>query len=131
MQTRTDFLYLAAHLDELAGPFAGGWVCIERHQRPWRAQTLSGVTENTLTTSSGHEYDRQSGKSHFESKDTCLRPLTSERLEYLMVAEALRAAEKLKISALKNNLWQDLVPAAYIILGLTEKLRAVEQAGSV
>ena len=127
MQTRTDLLYLAAHLDELAGPFVGGWVCIERHRRPWRAQTLSDVTEETFTTVSGHEYDRESGKSRFESKDTCLRPLTPERLEYLMVLEALKAAEKLKIGSLKNELWQELIPAAYLILGVSEKLRAAEQ----
>jgi len=124
VQTRIDLLYPAAHLDELAGSFVWGWVCIERHQRPWRAQTLTNVTEEVLTTSSGHEYARESGKSLFESRDTCLRPLTSERLHYLMVAEALKAVEQLKIGALKNNMWQELVPAACIILGLTEKLRS-------
>ncbi|THF84353.1 hypothetical protein E7T09_20305 [Deinococcus sp. KSM4-11] len=134
MQTRVDLLHLMAHLDELAGSFVGGWVCIERNNRPWRAQTLRDVTSDTLTTSSGHEYAREDGKSRFDGRDNgrdiCLRPLTRERLEYLMVSDALKAAEKMKIGMMRRREWQELVPAAYLILKTAQTLQAVDRVRS-
>lgn len=128
MQSRVDLLHLAAHLDDLAGSFVGGWVCIERNNRPWRAQTLRDVTPETLTTSSGHEYVREDGRSRFDSRDTCLRALTRERLDYLIVAEALRAADRIKIGLLRKREWQGLVPAAHLILSTVDKLQSVDRA---
>lgn len=129
----TRLLELDARLEQLSGFFVGGWVCIERRKRPWRAQRLSAVTADTLVTATGHEFDRETGAPRFESKDMCLRPLTRRNLDYLLVAEALKVAESLRIATLQEREWQALLPAAHVLLNVKEELlqaQYAQQAGN-
>lgn len=122
-----DLLSIADNLDELSGPFVGGLICIERRGRPWRVQALTEVTPASVTTTSNHQYEAATGKPMFDSKEFCLRPLTRENLDYLILAEGLRVAGKLKPNALKPAERAELMPAAYTLIAVYRRLLAAER----
>ncbi|MFC4426982.1 hypothetical protein [Deinococcus navajonensis] len=122
-----DLLSVGANLEELAGPFVGGLVCIERRGRPWRIEALTEVTPTSVTTTSGYAYDPATGKPQFETKEFCLRPLTRENLDYLIVVEGLRVAEKLKPNALKAKERAALLPAARVLIEVYTRMRDGER----
>ncbi|UBV42121.1 hypothetical protein LAJ19_10820 [Deinococcus taeanensis] len=117
-----DLLVIAEHLEDVTGTVVGGYVCIERRNRPWRVLPLIAVDEDTLTTEGDYRYDRKTGQPLFESEQFSLHPLTQERLEYLMIAEALKAAEKIKVNVLTPEEKEEFLPAARLILGLATRL---------
>ncbi len=130
-QPSPSLLQLAAHLEQYAGLFVGGWVCLERRHRPWRVHTLVEVTPETLTIGTGHIYDRKTGVPLSGNQEIVLKILTMHRLEYLLVAEALKAAEKIRLATLSESQWQALVPAAHTLLGVMDSIREPKGAKSI
>ncbi len=118
-----DLLAIAADLEQVAGPFVGGLVCIERRGRPWRIDVLTEVTATSVTTRSGHVYDFATGQPQFETKEFCLRPLMRENLDYLILVEGLRVADKLKANALTSAERAELMPAAQALVKMYNQVR--------
>ncbi|UQN08756.1 hypothetical protein [Deinococcus sp. QL22] len=122
-----DLLAVAANLEEVAGAFVGGLVCVERRGRPWRIEALIEVTPTSVTTGGGYIYDLATGQPQFETGSFCLRPLTREKLDYLILAEGLRVADKLKPNELKLAERAELMPAARALLDLYTRMRDRER----
>ncbi|MFK7604019.1 hypothetical protein ACI3L1_17610 [Deinococcus sp. SM5_A1] len=118
----SDLLSLAEKFEEVAEFYVGGLICIERRHRPWRIQKITDVTENSIMTESGFAYDPGTGSPLFETKEHWLKPLTSARLQYVIVMEFLKASEKIKVNALTPEEIEGLLPAARAVLLLSEKM---------
>lgn len=118
-----DLLWVAANLERVAGPFVGGLICIERRGRPWRIEALTELTPTSVTTASGYAYDLATGQPQFETKEFRLRPLTRENLDYLILVEGLRAAEKLKPNVLKPAERAELMPASRALIEVYSRIR--------
>lgn len=113
-----DILEVARHFEEQLEYHPGALVCLERKGRPWLVTSLITTDAYTITTVSGHVYDRVSGvrvspECAFRS---IVRPLTRERLDYLLVREFLSQAEKLKMRDLPFTHVARLVPIAESLL---------------
>lgn len=103
-------------LEQVAGPFVGGLVCILRRNRPWQIETVTEVTPSMITTSSGFSYAAATGDPLFDTNEHRLDRLTQENLAYLTLVEGLRVAEKLKPNALTPQERADLLPAARTLI---------------
>lgn len=122
-----DLLDLPDQLEEVAGPFVGGLVCITRRKRPWRIDTITDLTPTTISTASGYSYAAATGEPLFESKEHALEPLTPENLAYLTLVEGLRVAEKLKPTALSAQERAALLPAAGILIRVYREIQNTAQ----
>lgn len=118
-----NLLELPEQLHQVAGPFVGGLVCITRRGRPWRIDTVTAVTPRTITTDSGFTYAAATGEPLFETKKHALEPLTQANLAYLLLAEGLRVAEKLKVNALTPAERAELLPAATLLVKVYQDLQ--------
>lgn len=118
-----DLLWVDANLETVAGFFVGGLVCVERRGRPWRIEVLTDVTPTSVTTRNGYAYDSATGQPLFETKEFCLRPLVRENLDYLILLEGLRVAEKLKANALKPAERAELMSAARALVKVYNQVR--------
>ena len=116
--------HIEKNLDSLAGYHPGGMVCIERNGRPWRIATLAAIDGQQATIRNGFVYDRATGKRlipEAPSKDE-MRPLTRERLEYLMVLEFVDRISKLRPSVLRKEHVLRLAPLARSYNGIRDDL---------
>ncbi|UBV42628.1 hypothetical protein LAJ19_13570 [Deinococcus taeanensis] len=63
----------------------------------------------------------------FDSNEFCLRPLTREKLDDLILAEGLQVAEELKPNALKPAERAELMPAAYTLIAVYRRILTTER----
>ncbi|WP_041230801.1 hypothetical protein [Deinococcus peraridilitoris] len=116
-------LEVARHLPELSRYAPGNLLCIERRGRPWRLAWIREADAGTVTTANGFVYDRMSGVRLVPAEggtDTAC-PLTLERLEYLMVLEFLKCAEKIRPAHLPASRVQSFAPVARAFLQLMDE----------
>ncbi|GGK19348.1 hypothetical protein GCM10008955_10970 [Deinococcus malanensis] len=115
-------LEVARHLPEHSRYEPGGLVCIERRGRPWRLAWIHSADSATVTTLNGYVYDRTSGKRLIPAEPTHDKacPLTQDRLDYLMVLEAQKRAEKLKPAHLPADHVRKFAPLAQAYLQLVD-----------
>ena len=107
----------------------GGRVCVTRLGRPWRVCEVVSLAEDILTVTTGHQYDARSGLPLREAKGIKVQPLKREHVEYLMVVELQKVAEKINLRQLSEAQWRFLLPAATRVLTLLQELKSVSPAG--
>ncbi|MFC4424809.1 hypothetical protein [Deinococcus navajonensis] len=107
----------------------GSLVCVYRRGRPWRIHRVTRLDGRTVTVSTGHQYDLNtgkpllgSGKAHRADASVRLELLTREDLEYLIVLEFQKVVGNIVLARLNETQWRQLLPGAQATLELIRTL---------
>ncbi|MFC4427013.1 hypothetical protein [Deinococcus navajonensis] len=107
----------------------GEVACVLRKGRPWRLNRITAIRGNTLTVDTGHEYALDTGASLQPDPSLVLAPLKRAHVEYLLVLEAQRVAERIVVKNLTDEQWRALLPGATALLSLFQDLQYMHPDG--
>ncbi len=119
---RIDLLETLNTFKEQSAFLVGNVVCIERSGRPWRLSRIQALSGNVLTLETGHEYAVDTGLPSDDGTGRQIHLLKRAHVEYLLVLELGKTAEKIVVSRLTEAQRQRLLPAAITVAALWREL---------
>lgn len=122
---RIDLLEMLNTLEEPSAFHIGQVVCIERSGRPWRLARIQALSDTSLTVETGHEYAVDTGLPYDDSTGRRLLLLKREHVEYLLMLELGKMANRIVVSKLTVDQRQQLLPAAITVATLWREVNPV------